>query len=88
MSKDALKGCWLMIDGEPYCQVLEMFVGPEFMGLQQHRLILDKPVFVSLLEMRKFSLRMDAENEIRFDAYAECTDETGLSILGRPGQKV
>lgn len=82
--EDRMDRHWLLIDGQPYCRVLGIEIGPPLLGRSQHRLRLDKPVSVSLLETRVFAVRMDVDHVVRFDAYADEDDETGMSILGAP----
>lgn len=83
MSQEAEKDCYLLVDGEPYCRVLEVQIEPAFYGRSQQRLILDKALRMVLLDRREFSLRLSGGQELAFDAYE--SGEDGMSLLGCPG---
>lgn len=70
----------LLINGEDYCEIFECVI--EAPG--RHRLILEKPVEVDLLEKRKFRLRLPEGQEINFEPFFDDEEREGFSILGCP----
>lgn len=76
----------LSIDGEDYCEILEIQIAAPFQGRSQQRLILDRPVTLDLADPRKFELWFAADYILGFDAYE--SGEDGLSLLGCPGPRV
>lgn len=83
MRKEAANECYLLVDGQVHCRVLEVEICPPLFGRSQQRLLLDKPLWLALLDSREFRLRLAGGQELAFDAYE--SGEDGMSLLGCPG---
>ena len=87
-----LEGCWLLVDSKPASKVLEIQISPPLLiadrsqgqrEIGQHTLVLETPVFTSLLDTRQFAIYYDPQNIVAFEAI-EGT-ENGKSIFGSIG---